>query len=97
MLVFERKEEVVPYQGLSRAGFTFTYIPPLASYALFGGTNGDSDVHLFSISTSFIIKLRARGVIFLHSDQRNLPVGNTTQQPSSVFKFLLRVDFLSAH
>lgn len=85
MLVFEKKEEVVPYQGLSRVGFTFTYISPLASYALFGGTNGDSDVHLFSISTCFLIQLREHGLIFQHSDQKNLPAENITQQPSSVY------------
>ncbi len=87
MLLFERKEEVVPYQGLSRVGFTFTYIPPLASYALFGGTNADSDLHLFTISTPTSIQLRPHGPISQHSDQRNLPVENTTQQRLSVCNF----------
>jgi hypothetical protein len=63
MLLFERKEEVVPYQGLSRVGFTFTYIPPLGSYALFGGINADSDVHLFSIGITFLIQPKAHGPI----------------------------------
>ena len=51
MLVFEKNEEVAPYQGLPRAGFSFTYLPPLHAYALFGGANNDSELYLFSIST----------------------------------------------
>jgi hypothetical protein len=42
MLVFEKNDEVTPYQGVPRAGFSFTYIPPLNAYALFGGANADS-------------------------------------------------------
>jgi hypothetical protein len=51
MLIFERNEEAVPYQGPSRLGFSFTYIRPLHAYALFGGAKADNDLYLFSICT----------------------------------------------
>jgi hypothetical protein len=84
MLVFEKNEEVAPYQGAPRAGYSFTYVRPLHAYALFGGANADTDLYLFSISTTSSMQTRMHGAASLQADRRSRPAESTTLQPSSV-------------
>lgn len=74
MLVFEKNEEMAPYKGVSRTGYTFTFIRPLHSYALFGGVHTDNELYLFNISTS--LRNAGKGVWNLQ------PTGGSKKPPS---------------